>query len=122
MAAELPPPVMIAAISVLMPAIMVVAGWFIRHQENKAKDDVKNTEMLMAQLNATNAAKEKIEAEFKAYRVMVEADIEAFRITIAKLVSQVHALELWVTKNNLTPPPKWEANNDSATQTSLGGK
>lgn len=122
MTTELPPPIVIAALTLLMPAIMLFAGWFIKHQENKAKDDMKNSELLTAQLAATNAAKDKIELEFKAYRAMVEEDIEAFRTTIARLVSQVHTLELWVAKNNLAPPPKWESSHDSATHTTLGGK
>lgn len=114
--------IIIGLVTLLMPVITLVANNYIKRQENEAKNDMRNSELLQSQLTATTAAKDRLDTEFREYKAKMEAKLEVLNDTVSALVSQVHTLELWVSKNNIPPAPKWEQGNDSATHISLGGK
>ena len=87
--------------TVLMPVVMLLATYYVKRQEEEGKNEVKSNELLEAQLAATNAAKDKIDAELRDYRTLTEHKLEVFRETVASLIARVHALELWVLKNGI---------------------
>ena len=115
-------PIIVGLLTLIMPLLMLFANEYIKRQTAEASNDMKNNELLQAQLAATTAAKDRLDAEFKGYKTTAEVEMESFRETVAQLISQVHALELWVSKNGIPPAPKWDQGNDSATHISLGGK
>ena len=114
--------IIVGLLTIIMPLLMLFANEYIKRQTAEASNDMKNNELLQAQLAATTAAKDRLDAEYKGYKVKTEAEMDSFRDTVAQLISQVHALELWVSKNGIPSAPKWDAGNDSATHVALGGK